>query len=178
MLELWSPSWPTTDGAMSGFRENVGLLWQNKFVGLLVCCTLHNICKMPDCDSRLLQARKGRVHDVIERSRKATSEDIISERSNFEYLPTSLCNLLCQLISIKNNDLVVATIGESVLQSAHPRTLLAPLQIDLALQLDMFDSCFLITSLNQLRFCLSYAEVQKMELNAVPRCNESWRLQS
>ena len=96
-----------------------------------------------------------------------TSEDIASERSNLDYLPTSLRNLLCQLIPGKNSDLIVAAIGQSVVQSARPRTLLAPLQIGLAVQLHhMFASRFLITTLNHLGFCSSYAEVQKMELNA------------
>ena len=96
-----------------------------------------------------------------------TSEDIASERSNLDYLPTSLRSLLCQLIPVKDNGLIVAAIGQSVVQSARPRTLLAPLQIGLAVQLHhMFGSRFLVTTLNKLGFCASYAEVQKMELNA------------
>ena len=56
-----------------------------------------------------------------------TSEDMASERSNLDYLATSLLNRLCQLIPVKNNGLIVAVIGQSMLPSARPRTLLTHL---------------------------------------------------
>ena len=54
------------------------------------------------------------------------------------------------------------------MQTCRPRTIFAPLQVGLAVQLHHhFASKFLIDTLNSLGYCVSYTEVQKFEFNAV-----------
>lgn len=90
-----------------------------------------------------------------------------SESSSLNYLPESLRMLLSGLIRQKNTGLRIASIGQSIMQSARPRVLLAPLQIALAIQMHHhFSSKFLIDSLHKHGFCSPYKEVIRFEQNA------------
>ena len=61
----------------------------------------------------------------------------------------------------------VASIGHSIIQAVRPRTVIAPLQLGLAVQLHHhFRSRFLIDLLSTMGYCVSYSEVQRFEENA------------
>lgn len=75
--------------------------------------------------------------------------------------------LLCGIIKQTNSGVKVASIGQSIMQAARPRVLLAPLQIALAIQMHHhFSSRFLIDSLHKHGFCSPYKEVVRFEQNA------------
>lgn len=60
------------------------------------------------------------------------------------------------------------------MQATRPRTLIAPLQISLGVQMHHhFGSRFLLDTLNSLGFASSYTKVQKFELNAAASHNKS-----
>ena len=83
------------------------------------------------------------------------------------FVPQSLQNLLVNIFSGKNNDLKVTAIGQAIMQASRPRSMIAPLQIDLAMQLHHhFSSNFLIHTLFQLGFCKSCGEVQNFQKGA------------
>ena len=85
-------------------------------------------------------------------------------RENIEYVPESLVHLLRVLLSGKDIDLKLPSLGQALIQASRPRTLMPPLQLGLGVQLHHhFVSKCLIQSLNLLGFCCSYAEVQKYE---------------
>jgi hypothetical protein len=85
-----------------------------------------------------------------------------------QYLPTTLQLLLEEMFSGKKTSLKVAAIGQALLQSSRPRSVLAPMQIGLAVQLHHnFASRFLIYTLHHLGFCSSYQEVLLYKQNAV-----------
>ena len=61
----------------------------------------------------------------------------------------------------------VASIGQTIVQAVRPRTVIAPLQIGLAIQMHHhFRSRFLIDTLSSMGYCSSYQEVQRFEENA------------
>ena len=92
--------------------------------------------------------------------------DISSKEKNISFLPNSL-QLFLKVVVGQANDIKVASIGQSIIQSCRPRSVIAPLQLGLGVQLHHhFGSRFLIDHLNSLGFCCSYSEVQKYECNA------------
>ena len=61
----------------------------------------------------------------------------------------------------------MASIGHAIIQSVRPRTVLAPLQISLSVQMHhLYRSRFLIDTLHQMGFGSSYSEVLRFEKNA------------
>ncbi|CAG2210631.1 unnamed protein product [Mytilus edulis] len=61
----------------------------------------------------------------------------------------------------------ISAIGHAIIQATRPRSVIAPLQIGLGIQMHHhFSSRFLIDTLFNLGFCSSYSEVQKFEMNA------------
>ena len=61
----------------------------------------------------------------------------------------------------------LASIGQAIVQACRPKSLLAPLQIGLGVQLHHhFGSRYLVDLLNSMGFSASYYEVQRFELNA------------
>ncbi|KAK3101781.1 hypothetical protein FSP39_006288 [Pinctada imbricata] len=96
-----------------------------------------------------------------------SSTIISSMNENVEFIPSSLYILLEGLISEKEKSLKIASLGQTIIQAARPRSIICPLQLGLGVQLHHhFGSKFLIDTLNRLGFCLSYSEVQTFELSA------------
>lgn len=90
---------------------------------------------------------------------------------NFElqksFLPESLIQLLDQLFTEKNHELILVSIGQAIVQAIRPRLLIAPLQFGLGVQMHHnFKSKFLVDVLHRLGFCCSYTEVLKFKLCA------------
>ena len=83
------------------------------------------------------------------------------------YIPETLRQFLEQVIRKKDASLKISAIGQTLVQTTRPNTVIAPLQIGLAVQMHRtFGSRFLIDTLSHLGFCTSYTEVRKFELNA------------
>ena len=88
-------------------------------------------------------------------------DDISSIDHNKDFVPESLVLFLRELFSAKDADFKLCSIGQSIMQACYPRTMIAPLQLGLAVQLHHhFASKYLIDVLNSLVFCVSYTEVQ------------------
>ena len=80
------------------------------------------------------------------------------------FLPESLRVLLQGMIKSKGSKMKIASIGQTIMQAARPRVLLAPLQFGLGVQMHHhFASRFLIDSLHHHGFCCSYNEIQQFE---------------
>ena len=111
---------------------------------------------------------KNDIIDVIQSLDYYTTlepEDFLSESLSF--IPESLRNFLKTLFSGRNTEKKVASLGQALMQAARPRSLIAPLQIGLDVQLNHhYASKFLIDTLSAHGFCSSYYEVQKFEKNA------------
>ncbi|KXJ20505.1 putative RNA-directed DNA polymerase from transposon BS [Exaiptasia diaphana] len=99
-----------------------------------------------------------------------------------QYLPPTVQFLLKEMFSGAKTSLKVAAIGQALIQSTRPRSILAPLQIGLAIQLHhRLASRFLIDTLHNLGFCSSYQEVLLYKQNAaveqgtsIPEYNEQF----
>ena len=84
-----------------------------------------------------------------------------SDNAQINVLPPFLKMLLKTLIVTKDSDLKVASLGQAILQAARPRTILAPLQVGLGVQIHhSTGKRFLVDTLNRLGFCIYYREVQ------------------
>ena len=78
-----------------------------------------------------------------------------------QYLPPSLQNLLREIFKNKDGEMRVAPLGQAIIQAARPRTVMAPLQLGLAVQVHhRFGSRGLVETLHGLGFCVPYNEVQ------------------
>ena len=86
--------------------------------------------------------------------------------SALEYLPPCLNNLLTNLIT-QNGDRKIARFDQAIMQSCHPISLLASLQIGLGIHMHhMYQSKMLVDVLSNLGFSCSYQEVQCFERSA------------
>ena len=102
-----------------------------------------------------------------------------------EFVPESLRLLLQCLFSGTKTDVKVASLGQAITQATRPRSLIAPLQLSLGIQLHhQFGSRFLIDSLNQHGFCASYAEITRFERSSavsggtdIPECEDGHFIQ-
>ena len=138
---------------------------------------LRNYFSKPEMDE------EGQKRAIIETAGKLIKSDIksmilpsndqypkaseVEQQSALEYIPPSLRLLLQNLLVGKNIRKKEASIGQSIIQGARPRALLAPLQLGLAVQMHHhFRSRFLIDTLSAMGFCSSYSEVQRFEENA------------
>lgn len=93
--------------------------------------------------------------------------DDLKLEPSLQYVPPSLRLLLHSLFVGKFTDRKVAAIGQAIVQSARPRSVVAPLQIGLAAQMQyLYRSRFLVDTLNAMGFGSSYSEVQRFEKNA------------
>ena len=83
-------------------------------------------------------------------------------------VPESLQAFL-QMIIVESitSERLVSSLGQAIVQSALPRSIICPLQLGLGVQMHhQFGSKFLIETLHSLGFCSSYREVQKFESSA------------
>ena len=64
-----------------------------------------------------------------------TSAEMFSTDSALAFVPESLEQLLRKLAVGKKTDTKIASIGQAIMQFARPRTLIAPLQIGLGVQM-------------------------------------------
>ncbi|CAG2196498.1 unnamed protein product [Mytilus edulis] len=96
-----------------------------------------------------------------------SADELESETSNADYVPRSLRIFLNSLFSEADCVTKISAIGHAIIQATRPRSVIAPLQIGLGIQMHHhFSSRFLIDTLYNLGFCSSYSEVQKFEMNA------------
>ena len=96
----------------------------------------------------------------------ASTSDIDVEKS-LQYLPDSVRLFCSKLFVGKDIRTKVASIGQSIIQAVRPRTIIAPLQLWLAIQLHHhYRSRFVIDTLHALGSASSYHEVQRFERNA------------
>ena len=92
--------------------------------------------------------------------------DIESVDRNLGFLPDGLRQLLVSICP-NANGVKIAAIGQAIMQSAKPRSVIAPLQLGLGVEMhSQFTSRFLIDTLYQLGFSCSYSEVQRYEANS------------
>ena len=90
-----------------------------------------------------------------------------SELTNIEFIPDSLKMFLTPLIPCKKSSIKLSAIAQSIIQAAKPKTVIAPLQIGLAIQLHhSFGSRQLIDTVHSLGFCSSYTETERFLRNA------------
>ncbi|XP_045199496.1 uncharacterized protein LOC123553863 [Mercenaria mercenaria] len=93
-----------------------------------------------------------------------TASEIMSLESNLKYVPESLQIFLNKIIDNKQGEKKIASIGQAIVQAACPRSVIAPLQIGLGVQVHhLVGSKMLLESLHSLGFCSSYQEVLKYE---------------
>lgn len=92
---------------------------------------------------------------------------ISSVEECLEFLPDSLRKFLEKIATGKKKMIKVASIGQAIMQAARPKSITAPLQIALGIQLHhILPSRFLIDHLHCLGFCCSYKEVGLFIRNA------------
>ena len=81
-----------------------------------------------------------------------------------KFLPSLLISFLKVMMTGKNTDVKLASIGQAIMQATRPRVLLAPLQFGLSTQMHHhFGSRFLVDTLYKHGFGCSYSEVQAFE---------------
>lgn len=90
-----------------------------------------------------------------------------------EFLPESLCHLLKTMFVEANCELKVVSVAQAIVQDIRPRTVIAPLQIGLGIQMHHnFKSKFVVETLNKLGFCSSYPEVKKFKFCAAATADD------
>ena len=118
---------------------------------------------------RVMKAAADIIHSDIKSMASSREEypDSTAIENHRNYIPETLRQFLEQVIRKKDASLKITVIGQALVQSTRPNTVIAPLQIGLAVQMHRtFGSRFLIDTLSHLGFCTSYTEVRKFELNA------------
>lgn len=92
------------------------------------------------------------------------------------FLPKYLYKFLELVIGV-NKKTQLASIGQAIIQTARPNSILAPLQLGLAVQMHHhFASRFLIESLHKSGFCIGYREVLKYLKNAAVTSHVDMRI--
>ena len=91
----------------------------------------------------------------------------IETADQHDFVPPTLVSFMECLVKGKDVKLKTNAICQCIVQSTRPKTILAPLQVGLGVEMHKtFRSRFLIDTLNSLGFCTSYYEVQKFERSA------------
>ena len=105
--------------------------------------------------------------NVISVTDEYPTTETIKLQPALDYIPRSLRTLLKSLFAGKDTGPKVASIGQAIIQAVRPRTVIAPLQICLSVQMHhLYRSRFLVDTLCEMGFCSSYAEAQRFEKNA------------
>ena len=95
----------------------------------------------------------------------------LSREDCLHYLPPLLRLLLTKMFSGIEAELKTATIGECIIQAVQPRSVIAPLQIGLAVQMyQHFRSRYLLDTLHRMGLSSSYKEAMIFERNAAVVC--------
>ena len=102
------------------------------------------------------------------------SSEMSSAEGGIGMLPNnSLKVFLNRILTGKQVDVKMASLGQALMQAARPRVLTLPLQIGLGVQLHHhFASRFLIETLYRMGFCSSYDELKSM--NVVLQLPMAW----
>ena len=124
---------------------------------------------IPQTAAKLLQSD---IKSSILTSYPPLSE--LEHSSALNYVPPSLRYFLQHLFVGKDCSKKVTSIGQAVIQAVRPRSVIAPLQLGLAVQMHhLYRSKFLINSLNAMGFSSSYSEIQRFEENAAISFSQS-----
>lgn len=84
-----------------------------------------------------------------------------------EYIPPSLRFMLQHLLVRKDTWGKVSSIGHTIIQIVRSKTVIAPLQLGLPVQMQHhFRFQFLIDIISAMSYCISYSEMQRFEENA------------
>ena len=95
------------------------------------------------------------------------SSDDLKLDSSLSFIPTSLRTALETLFVGQDTRCKVAAVGLAIIQAVHPRAVIAPLQIGLAVQIQqLYRSKNIVDTLHKMGFCSSYTEVIRFEKNA------------
>lgn len=90
------------------------------------------------------------------------SETLSDVAAQNAVLPDSLRSFLAEIFTEAKCEVKVASIGQAIIQAIRPRSIIAPLQLGLGVQLHhTFKSKFLVETLNKMGFSSSYSEIQK-----------------
>ena len=119
-------------------------------------------CRTAETAAKII---KNPIKELDSNNTSYTSPDEMeSSAKNVEYLPKSLRMFLDNLFVGKEKSVLLASIGQAIMQQVRPKTLIVPLQLGLGIQMHQhFASRFLTDSLNKHGFCVSYSEVLKYE---------------
>ncbi|XP_037043653.1 uncharacterized protein LOC119079700 [Bradysia coprophila] len=102
-----------------------------------------------------------------------SSETLSDVAKQNQFLPNSLRRFLSEIFVEANCELKIASIGQAIMQAMRPRTIIAPLQIGLGVQLHhAFKSKFLIETLHKMGFSSSYSEVLRFRYCAASTVEE------
>ena len=95
----------------------------------------------------------------------------LSREDCLHYLPPLLRLLLTKMFSGIEAELKTATIDQCIIQAVRPRSIMAPLQIGLAVQMcQHFRSRYLLDTLHRMGLSSSYKEAMRFERNAAVIC--------
>ena len=97
-------------------------------------------------------------------------ETLSSQETAMEFIPNSMRTFLSCLLVGNEKVKKIAAIGQAIIQAIRPRTILAPLQLGLELQVHhLHSSKNLINILSSFGYCVPYNEVILFEKNAAPK---------
>ena len=112
----------------------------------------------------MIKAAADIIHSDIKSMASSREEypDSTAIENHRNYIPETLRQFLEQVIRKKDASLKISVIGQALVQNTRPNTVIAPLQVGLAVQMHRtFGSRFLTDTLSHLGFCTSYTEVRK-----------------
>ena len=67
-----------------------------------------------------------------------------------DFIPNLLCLFLEKMITVKNSEVTIISLGQAIMQAARPRGFISPLQIGLGVQMHrQLGSRFMIDTLNK-----------------------------
>ena len=104
-------------------------------------------------------------NDIKQMASNLQSYPTVSDiEHSLNFVPTTMSYFLDNLITCKTCTLVRSSIAQSIMQNVRPRSIMAPVQLSLAVLLHRhFGSRYLIDTLHKLGFCSSYLEVLQFE---------------